>query len=125
MARRIRDPESRERIVDAAARVVAELGLRGATVRAIAAEAGVSTGYVMHYFPDKAALTDAVLDRTNRRAGARVEAAVRAQDSALASAIEALLPLDAERRLEWRVWAAFWTATPAGGGGPALVGARN
>lgn len=111
MARKIRDPEARDRLVESARRTIAELGIRGATVRAIAAEAGVSTGYVMHYFEDKQQLAAAVLASNNRKAGARVRAACERRRglAALTSAVEALLPLDADRRLEWQVWVAFWT----------------
>lgn len=110
-------------MVEAAQTVIASLGLRGATVRAIAAEAGVSTGYVMHYFPDKQAVADAVLALTNSRASARVVAAVGRLRGleALAAAVEAVLPLDGERRLSWQVWTAFWSAGSGGG----LSGARK
>ena len=126
--RGVRDPASKERIVDAARRCIAELGLRGATVRAIAAEAEVSTGYVMHYFPDKQQLETAVLVANNIAAGTRVARASRRGRglAALIAAIEAVLPLDADRRLEWQVWVAFWTAAGADEqGGAGLLGARR
>lgn len=127
MSRTIRDPQSRQRIVDAATRAIADGGLGGATVRAIAEEAGVSTGFVMHYFPDKQALADAVLDATNQSAGARVLAAShrgRGLD-ALRAAVAALLPVDAERRREWQVWGAFWSGAQPGSAAQAgLGGAR-
>lgn len=127
MTRTIRDPAARQRIVDAAARAVAERGLGGATVRAIAREAGVSTGFVMHYFPDKQALADAVLDTTNRSAGERVLAAAQRGrgTAALRAAVEALLPVDAERRREWQVWGAYWSgAQPGSAEHAGLGGAR-
>lgn len=108
--RRIRDPEARERIVTAAREEVGARGLRGATVRAIADRAGVSTGFVMHYFPDKPSLYRSVLDQNNRLADARVRAASGGErgTEAISSVVRALLPVDEERRLEWRVWSAFW-----------------
>ena len=127
MTRTIRDPQSRQRIVDAAARAIAGRGLGGATVRAIAQEAGVSTGFVMHYFPDKQALADAVLDATNQSAGDRVLAASRRGRgiAALQAAVEALLPVDAARRQEWQVWGAFWSgAQPESAEHAGLGGAR-
>ncbi|MBV9413257.1 MAG: TetR/AcrR family transcriptional regulator [Acidimicrobiia bacterium] len=126
--RGVRDPASKERIVEAARRCIAEQGVRGATVRGIAAEAEVSTGYVMHYFPDKGQLEAAVLQANNNVAGARVVRASRRGRglAALTGAIEALLPLDADRRLEWQVWVAFWTASSADGqGGDGLLGASR
>ena len=124
----VRDPASKERIVEAARRCIAQLGLHGATVRAIAAEADVSTGYVMHYFPDKQQLAAAVLAANNARAGARVARASRKRKglAALEAAIEAVLPMDAERRVEWQVWGAFWTASAAdGSAADGLLGARR
>jgi AcrR family transcriptional regulator len=126
--RGVRDPASKELIVEAARRCIAELGLRGATVRAIAAEADVSTGYVMHYFPDKQQLEAAVLVANNTAAGGRVARASRKGRGleALTAAIDAVLPLDADRRLEWQVWVAFWTAANADDhGGDGLIGARR
>jgi len=126
--RGVRDPASKERIVETARRCIAVSGLGGATVRAIAAEAGVSTGYVMHYFPDKRQLEAAVLVANNAIAGARVARASRRGRglAALTTAVEAVLPLDADRRLEWQVWIAFWTAADADEQrGDGLVGARR
>ena len=115
MSRRIRDPRAPERIVEAAARVVATEGVHGATVRAIAAEAGVSTGYLTHYFEDKHRLMVELLRHTNSRSARRVlKAAGRGPAfERLRAAIEAVLPLDAERRRAWQVWVAVWSvATP-------------
>jgi AcrR family transcriptional regulator len=126
--RGVRDPASKERIVETARGCIAVSGLGGATVRAIAADAGVSTGYVMHYFPDKQQLEAAVLVANNTIAGARVARASRRGRglTALTAAVEAVLPLDAGRRLEWQVWIAFWTAADADEQrSDGLVGARR
>ncbi|WP_181043802.1 TetR/AcrR family transcriptional regulator [Actinokineospora auranticolor] len=61
-----------ERILDAAARVVAEKGHTGTTTADIAKAATVSIGSVYRYFPDKVAVMRAVLDRNTRRFGERV-----------------------------------------------------
>lgn len=53
--------ESRDRILDAAARVYAETGFRGATTRRIADEAGVNEITIFRQFGSKAALMDEVL----------------------------------------------------------------
>lgn len=45
--------EQRERFAAAAIRVVARDGLEGMTMRAVAAEAGLSYGSLFHYFPSK------------------------------------------------------------------------
>jgi AcrR family transcriptional regulator len=49
------------RILDAAARMFAEVGYERATIRAIAAQAGVDAGLVMHYFGTKDELFRAVM----------------------------------------------------------------
>ncbi len=52
---------TRARILDAAARLFAEAGYERATIRAIAAAAGVDAGLVMHYFGSKESLFRAVM----------------------------------------------------------------
>jgi AcrR family transcriptional regulator len=102
---------ARERIVEAGARAVATHGVRGASMRVIAAEAGVSTGFITYYFADKHEVMEAVLDRTNRTAGRRVLRAIRSDATALErlrAAVETMLPVDAKRRQEWQVWVAVW-----------------
>ncbi|MEO3810666.1 helix-turn-helix domain-containing protein [Sphaerisporangium sp. B11E5] len=53
------DLTARARIRDAALRLFAERGIDGASIRDIAAEAGVSSGLVRHHFGSKEALRDA------------------------------------------------------------------
>jgi len=53
--------ERRRDILGAFARVLAEQGYSGATIAAIAAEAGVAPGLVHHHFDDKAELLGALL----------------------------------------------------------------
>jgi AcrR family transcriptional regulator len=64
------DLTARARIRDAALRLFAERGIDGATIRDIAAAAGVSPGLVRHHFGSKDALRDAcdsyALDRLMR-----------------------------------------------------------
>lgn len=111
LARTIRDPKARTRIIDAGARAVAERGVHAASMRVIAAEAGVSTGYITHYFADKDELIEAVLDATNRHAAARVLRVARGDGPALerlASAVDVMLPVDPARRREWQIWVAAW-----------------
>ncbi|GLZ36381.1 TetR/AcrR family transcriptional regulator [Actinokineospora sp. NBRC 105648] len=55
-----------ERILDAAARVVAEKGLAATTTADIAKAAAVSIGSVYRYFPDKIAVMKAVVERNTR-----------------------------------------------------------
>jgi TetR/AcrR family transcriptional repressor of nem operon len=56
-------PSARERIMDAAARLVHEQGFHATTVDAIIAEAKSSKGAFFHHFSSKEELGDALLDR--------------------------------------------------------------
>lgn len=122
MARRIRDPEQRNQIVRAASRLVAKHGVTATTMRAVAAETGVSTGSVTHYFEDKAELMDEVLRDAGDRVAKCVNAAVSSHRGleAAKQATLGLLPVDDERLACWQVWLAFWpTGTgehPSAGG---------
>ncbi len=59
-----RAEETRDRILDAAARLLAERGWAGTTVEGIAAAAGVSKALIYHHFRGKRAILDAVVERT-------------------------------------------------------------
>ena len=48
-------------------RTIAKHGVAGATVRRIAQEAGVSTGFISHYFRDKKEVLAAALRLSNER----------------------------------------------------------
>ena len=105
------------RVIEAAWRVVATEGAQGATMRGIAAEAGVTTGFVTHYFEDKQELLAEVVRYNNLRARDRVMAAIGDHRGlvALEGAVDALLPIDADRGREWQVWIASWRPGAAGG----------
>ena len=55
--------ETRERLIDAALAVFGEKGVARATVKDIAAAAGISPGLLYHYFQDKEELLRAVFER--------------------------------------------------------------
>ncbi|WP_432506118.1 TetR/AcrR family transcriptional regulator [Kineococcus arenarius] len=55
--------ERREQILDAATTAFAETGFNATSMRDVAARAGLSHTGLLHHFPDKAALLEAVLDR--------------------------------------------------------------
>lgn len=59
--------DRREQILDAAAHVVAQVGLTGASTDVIAREAGVSQPYVVRTFGGKQPLIDAVFSRMRDR----------------------------------------------------------
>ena len=108
---KIVDPaRQREAVLHATWRTIAEHGVAGATVRRIAREAGVSTGFISHYFRDKKEVLAAALTLSNEQSQKRLFACVEGLRglAALRAVIEAVLPLDEERRLEWLIWVTFW-----------------
>ena len=69
------EPERREQLIEAAARVIARSGYDAATVRDVAREAGVSTGVIAYYFEGKDDLFAHVLRTASRAFRARLERA--------------------------------------------------
>lgn len=72
------DPLQMDPVLAAAIRVFMRTGYHGATMRLIAAEAGMSVAGVYHHYGSKYALLVAGLDRTMAELRPRVEAAVAA-----------------------------------------------
>ena len=113
---RVVDPAAqREAILRATWRTIARHGLAGATVRRIAHEARVSTGFINHWFRDKDEVVASALALCNQQSAERLAARAwgRRGLTALRAVIEAVLPLDEERRLEWLIWVSFWGAAGA------------
>ncbi len=81
--------KQREALLDASFRMFAEQGYDASTMRRLAAAAGVSTGALYHYFPDKPSILAAMFELLTRRDIARiqnrlpVDAAVPARIAAL------------------------------------------
>ena len=105
------DHEQRRAELGAAVRrLVAQSGVEGATVRAVAREAGWSMGALRYYFGTQDELLDFALEasladipvRLARVLGTRQPGLRRAQ-----ALVEELLPLDDRRMAEVRVYLAF------------------
>ncbi|MBF6341222.1 TetR/AcrR family transcriptional regulator [Nocardia abscessus] len=58
-----RAKETREQILEVAARLFGECGIAGTSTNRIAAEAGLSIGTLYRYFPDRNAIVDELLER--------------------------------------------------------------
>lgn len=112
----------REEIAEALWRVVRRDGIRAASVRTIAAEAGWSPGAVRYYFPDQDGLLSFAMDLVTRRVTQRIEAldAKGSPTTVVLRYLEEALPLDAERRAEFDVWIAFMAQAQAESGAGTL-----
>jgi AcrR family transcriptional regulator len=100
------DQDARRRhVADTVVRIIGTRGIEAATVRVVAAEAGVSAGAVQRCFATRAELLRFVLQHINVRFTARVAARMARQpdpaDEALwlRVVIDEMLPVDDERRL--------------------------
>ncbi|WP_181781536.1 TetR/AcrR family transcriptional regulator [Pseudonocardia pini] len=107
MPKQVDHAERRELIADAVLAVVARGGLEEASVRHVAAEAGVSVGMVQHYFRTKDELMRCALERVGARVQARMGEGVETPREMLRALFRQLLPLDEERAREGRVVLAF------------------
>lgn len=100
--------QRRADVAEVAARLVAEEGRKALTVRRVADAAGQSTTVVSHYFDDMGELLYETYSLAVRRSRARIDAVLDADPADIVGLAEALLPLDAERKADWRIWLAFW-----------------
>ena len=102
--------ERRQELVDATWRIIARLGIEGATMREIALEAGFANGALRPYFSTKDTLLEFafshVFNRTNERVAKVTEG--KAGLLALRAFCAEVLPLDEERVNEARIVIAFW-----------------
>src|SRR5262245_10298223 len=69
--------ETRHALLDGARRIFARDGYEATTNRSIAAEVGITTGAIYHYFPSKAELYAAVYAEVQNAVFDRFERAVR------------------------------------------------
>jgi len=101
----------RNDVAEATWRVIEKQGLHAATVRAIAEEAGCSTGAIVHYFENKDDLFIFSLRLATERFGKRIEKSGQGVSGheRLRRIFADYLPLDDERALEWHIWVAFLT----------------
>lgn len=104
-----------DRLADVMINLVAESGLAGLSVRALASRAGVSIGAVQHHFPTKEQMLSEAFSRVVARVTARVESggastAASGSEARLVELLCQLLPLDADRAAEARVMMEFAVA---------------
>ncbi|WP_274426081.1 TetR/AcrR family transcriptional regulator [Chelativorans sp. YIM 93263] len=113
MPKTVDHEERRAQIADALVLLAAREGLHTVTMRAVAAEAGVSLRLVQYYFKSKGQLMQATLQRLERRSQerwdnrlARLQQPVDLRDYLEAFLAEAL-PEDGESRTFHLVWTSY------------------
>jgi AcrR family transcriptional regulator len=101
--------ERRREIAGAAWRVILRDGVEGVSIRDVAAEAGMSTGALRHYFATKEDLLAGgarlVVERVSERLARRPEG--KTPNEVVGKILREVLPLDEGRRTEGAVWLAF------------------
>lgn len=113
---RLDHDERRTELAEAVWRVIRREGVRGASVRGVAREAGLSMGSVRYFFGTQEELLHFAMRAVIARATARIQAGASGRDAlvdrgdaadAAAQLLEQILPLDDERLGEAQVWLAF------------------
>ena len=110
-------PQGRERLLDAAVRLIAREGIDNVRIARIATEAGVSAGLVHYHFASRDALLEEALEHSYERAGdaaprppARTGRATAAQR--LAAMIDQCLPDRARCTTTWCCGSSCGCAAP-------------
>ncbi|MEE6263075.1 TetR/AcrR family transcriptional regulator [Plantactinospora sonchi] len=113
MPKKVDHQARRALIAEALLRIAADRGLEEVSLRHVAAEAGVSSGMVQHYFRTKDEMMAFAMEVVRDNAQARIAAAEQALGESasprarLRALLVALLPLDQQQQLDGRVALAF------------------
>ncbi|OBJ82032.1 TetR/AcrR family transcriptional regulator [Mycobacterium asiaticum] len=102
--------QTRQRIIAAAMRCVAEMGYSQASIREIARTAGMTSGSLYHYFPNKAELFKATGDEIEAIVLPRLRAAAARSDDT-AARLDAVLDESKQLMRDFPHLAAFLQAT--------------
>lgn len=117
MPKRVDHEQRRDQIAAALWRVATDEGLGAATLRRIAAEAGMSMNLVQYYFPTKTEMVHYGLRRLLERAGSRVresaESAAGGPREILRACLLGLLPVTEEGYRLSAVYTAYLSHAPA------------
>lgn len=110
MPRKVDHKERREAFLAAAYRTIKKKGIAGATVRAVAKEAGFTTGALVHYVDSVDALLVQASEFAARDVRARMEAAEQLPDKleALRQVLYLALCTDDDKRGNWNFFLGFW-----------------
>ncbi|MFI1302248.1 TetR/AcrR family transcriptional regulator [Streptomyces sioyaensis] len=114
MPKKVDHEARRQEISEALWRLASTRGLDGASLRDVAAEAGISLGRLQHYFRSKDEMLLFALQRINRLAGERIRARIEALPEeptpreVLRACLSGMLPLDEKSRVGVLVGAAYF-----------------
>src|SRR5580698_10491173 len=100
----------REAFLAAAYRTIKKKGLEGMTVRAVAREAGFTTGALVHYVDSMDTLLVEASEYAARTVRADMELMEQLPDKleALRQVLYLSLPADEDKRGHWNFWLGFW-----------------
>ena len=105
-------PQGRERLLDAAVRLIAREGIDNVRIARIATEAGVSAGLVHYHFASRDALLEEALEHSYERAGdlrlAALEDGRATAAQRLAAMIDQCLPTDRALHDDFVLWVELW-----------------
>lgn len=117
MPKTVNHDERRKDLADAVLAIIARTGINGVTVRAVAQEAGWSTGVLTHYFGNRHEMLLGALRRaaavTGRRQSELVKRSQTDAVTTLETILEEVLPLDAERLALTRIFLFFYAEAAA------------
>ncbi|MCJ8015041.1 TetR family transcriptional regulator [Paenibacillus sp. KQZ6P-2] len=101
--------KQKEKVAEAAWRVIRKLGLDQASVRNIADEAGLSVGSMRHYFTTHSELLSYAMKRVSDRVRERIAGITFSGDllKDIPLLVDEILPTNEEKRHEMEVWFAF------------------
>ncbi|MCC9311327.1 TetR/AcrR family transcriptional regulator [Kitasatospora sp. RB6PN24] len=114
MTARVEHEERRRQIAEALLRIADTQGLQSASMRAVAAEAGVSLRLVQYYFTSKEGLLLDALERLGAQLQARMAEWITAAGTPptprgnVTAVLSCILPTDAESRRITRTYAAYY-----------------
>jgi AcrR family transcriptional regulator len=110
MPRKVDHKERREAFLAAAYRTIKKKGVDAATIRAVAREAGFTTGALVHYVSSKDKLLVQASEYSARDVRANMEAAEALPDKleALRQVLYLALPSDEDKRGNWNFFLGFW-----------------
>lgn len=108
----------RRTLLDCAARLAAEIGPSNVTIQAVADAAGVTKGGLLHHYPSRQALIDAVFDGVLGKLDETIDASLAKDDGGYGSFTRAYVDLSLRRDVRpesdpWSALTIFLVSDPA------------